>query len=250
MFPILRATDGGTALALIGRGPVVLFSPQRLAQRLWLCIIGQMVDAQATDEALMLAYARGQAAAFEPLYSRHGQRIWRYFLRNTGNAALADDLAQDTWFAVVDAAPNYQPSAKFTTWAFTLAHHKLVDHWRRHKAHASLDEESAEGMNLAETLFANSGFDPERLQGRKDLARALLDALAQLPPEQREAFLLQAEADMSVADIAAATHVTPETAKSRLRYARNKLRQALGADEAPAAFTPGADDAAPQQVPA
>ena len=53
-----------------------------------------------------------------------------------------------------------------------------------------------------------------------------------------------------VVDIAAATHVTPETAKSRLRYARSKLRQALGADEATAAFTPGADDAAPQQVPA
>ena len=198
-----------------------------------------MVDEQQPDEALMLAYARGHAAAFEPLYARHSQRLWRYFFRNTGNAALADDLAQDTWFAVVDAAPGYQPSAKFSTWAFTLAHHKLVDHWRRHKPHASLDEETGEGMVLAETLFANSGFDPERLQGRKDIARALLNALAQLPPEQREAFLLQAEADMTVADIAAATHVTQETAKSRLSYARAKLRQALGAG-----------DEEPQKVPA
>lgn len=201
--------------------------------------MGPMVDEQQPDEALMLAYARGHAAAFEPLYARHSQRLWRYFFRNTGNAALADDLAQDTWFAVVDAAPGYQPSAKFSTWAFTLAHHKLVDHWRRHKPHASLDEETSEGMALAETLFANSGFDPERLQGRKDIARALLHALAQLPPEQREAFLLQAEADMAVADIAAATHVTQETAKSRLRYARAKLRQALGAG-----------DEEPQKVPA
>ena len=240
MFPILRTTDGRAALAPWHAQPLVRFSPQWLAPRLGLCIIGWMADEQQpTDEALMLAYASGQAAAFEPLYSRHSQRLWRYFFRNTGNTALADDLAQDTWFAVVDAAPRYQPSAKFSTWAFTLAHHKLVDHWRSHKAHASLDEESAEGMSLAETLFAHSGFDPERLQGRKDLARALLDALAQLPPEQREAFLLQAEADMSVADIAAATDVSAETAKSRLRYARAKLRQALGAD-----------DAEPQKVPA
>ncbi|MGF6211861.1 RNA polymerase sigma factor (sigma-70 family) [Comamonas sp. 4034] len=201
--------------------------------------MGPMVDEQQPDEALMLAYARGHAAAFEPLYARHSQRLWRYFFRNTGNAALADDLAQDTWFAVVDAAPGYEPSAKFSTWAFTLAHHKLVDHWRRHKPHASLDEETSEGMALAETLFANSGFDPERLQGRKDIARALLHALSQLPPEQREAFLLQAEADMAVADIAAATRVTQETAKSRLRYARAKLRQALGAG-----------DEEPQKVPA
>lgn len=201
--------------------------------------MGPMVDEQQPDEVLMQAYARGHAAAFELLYARHSQRLWRYFFRNTGNAALADDLAQDTWFAVVDAAPGYQPSAKFSTWAFTLAHHKLVDHWRRHKPHASLDEETSEGMALAETLFANSGFDPERLQGRTDIARALLHALAQLPPEQREAFLLQAEADMAVADIAAATHVTQETAKSRLRYARAKLRQALGAG-----------DEEPQKVPA
>ena len=197
------------------------------------------------DEALMLAYASGQAAAFDQLYSRHSQRIWRYFYRNTGNGALADDLAQDTWFAVIDAAPGYQPSAKFTTWAFTVAHHKLVDHWRRHKPHTSLDASTDEGMALAETLFAHSGFDPERLQGRKDVARALLAALADLPGDQREAFLLQAETDMSVADIAAATGVTAETAKSRLRYARTKLRQSLGAD------SPGsADHPLPRQVPA
>jgi len=186
-----------------------------------------MVDEIQDDQALMLAYAGGQVAAFEQLYQRHSQRLWRYFFRNTGNAALADDLAQETWFAVVDGAQRYQPQAQFSTWAFTLAHHKLVDHWRRYKAHRSLDEEDSEGMRLAETLFANSGFDPERLQSRKDLARALLDALAQLPPEQREAFLLQAEADMSVADIATATQVSQETAKSRLRYARAKLRQAI-----------------------
>ena len=94
-------------------------------------------------------------------------------------------------------------------------------------------------MHLAETLFAHSGFNPEQLLGRKDLARALLAALADLPADQREAFLLQAEGDLSVADIATATGVTQETAKSRLRYARSKLRQTLGAD-----------DTQPQKVPA
>ncbi len=198
-----------------------------------------MDDDRRTDEALMLAYASGQAAAFAPLYARHSLRIWRYFYRHTGSAPLADDLGQDTWFAVVDAAPRYQASAKFTTWAFTLAHHKLVDHWRSHRQHTSLDETTPEGLQLAETLFAHSGFDPAQRLGRKDQARALLAALADLPADQREAFLLQAEGDLSVADIAAATGVTPETAKSRLRYARAKLRQALGAE-----------DAQPHQVPA
>lgn len=175
----------------------------------------------------MLAYAGGQATAFEHLYDRHSLRIWRYLYRNTADAALADDLGQEVWFAVVDAAPGYQVKARFTTWLFTLAHHKLVDHWRSHKRHASLDEETPDGMALAETLFAHSGFEPERLQGRKDVARALLEALAALPEPQRAAFLLQAEADMSVAEIAAATGVPQETAKTRLRYARARLREAL-----------------------
>ncbi len=229
MFPILHAGEQ------TGSGAAVRFSPQ---SRLWgsgLSIIPGMQEQplptvavdDADDEALMLAYASGQAAAFERLYDRHSKRLWRYFFRNTGNSALADDLGQDLWFAVVDAAAGYHVKARFTTWLFTLAHHKLVDYWRSHKPQISLNEETPEAMQLAETLFANSGFEPERLQGRKDLARALLDALADLPEEQRATFLFQAEGDMSVADIAAATGVPQETAKTRLRYARAKLRQAL-----------------------
>ena len=216
------------AMQMLGTTGLVLFSPQRAPASSKLCIIAGMVaPLNPTDETLMQAYASGQAPAFESLYNRHHLRLWRYFLRNTGNAALADDLSQDAWFAVVDNAATYQVQAKFTTWLFTMAHHKLVDHWRGKKNTISLSEETPEGMQLAETLFAHSGFDPERMLGRKDLARALLDALAELPADQREAFLLQAEADMSVADIADATGVTQETAKSRLRYARTKLRQAL-----------------------
>lgn len=187
----------------------------------------QEPDTTVSDEALMLAYASGQASVFEVLYDRHSLRIWRYLFRNTGDAALADDLGQEVWFAVVDGASSYQVKARFTTWLFTLAHHKLVDHWRRHKKHVSLDEDTPDGMQFAETLFAHSGFEPERIQGRKDVARALLDALANLPDVQRAAFLLQAEGDMGIADIAAATGVPHETAKTRLRYARDKLRQAL-----------------------
>ena len=81
--------------------------------------------------------------------------------------------------------------------------------------------------SLAATWAADSGFGPLRqLQGREQ-AVALLDAIAQLPVEQRDAFLLQAEAGMSVQEIAATTQVTFETAKSRLRYARQTLRRLL-----------------------
>ena len=82
-------------------------------------------------------------------------------------------------------------------------------------------------MRLADSLFAASGFEPDYQLDRQLMAQALLAALAQLPAEQRECFLLQVEADMTVAEIAQATGVAEETAKSRLRYARAKLRAAL-----------------------
>ena len=179
------------------------------------------------DEALMQSYAAGQAMAFETLYQRHEQRLWRYFFRNTGDAALADDLSQDLWFSVVESATSYEIRSKFTTWLFTMAHHRLVDHWRRRRPGLSLGGDSEESQRLAESLFAASGFEPDHRLDRRLLAQLLLDALAQLPVEQRECFLLQVEADMTVADIAQATGVAEETAKSRLRYARSKLRQAL-----------------------
>jgi RNA polymerase sigma-70 factor (ECF subfamily) len=180
-----------------------------------------------SDEALMHAYAAGEAAAFEQLYGRHSLRLWRYFFRNTADAALADDMSQDLWFAVADSAESYEIRSKFTTWLFTMAHHRLVDHWRRRRPTVSLTGDSEEARSLVESLFAASGFEPEHCLDRQRMARALLQALAGLPLAQRECFLLQVEADMSLAEIAEATGVAVETARSRLRYARAKLRAAL-----------------------
>ena len=181
------------------------------------------------DEELMQAYARGDMRAFEALYDRHALPVWRFVQRSVQNAALADDLVQDVWFSVVRHAPQYEPRAKFRTWLFTLAHHRMVDHWRTQKNHTSLDAESEDGSALAEMLAAESGFGPERRLDSRELAQALLDALAALPEVQREAFLLQAEAGMSLAEIAQTTGVSMETAKSRLRYARARLRETLEA---------------------
>ncbi|WP_143434181.1 MULTISPECIES: RNA polymerase sigma factor [Hydrogenophaga] len=182
-----------------------------------------------SDEELMQAYARGDMRAFEALYDRHALPVWRFVQRSVQNAALADDLVQDVWFSVVRHAPQYEPRAKFRTWLFTLAHHRMVDHWRTQKNHTSLDAESEDGSALAEMLAAESGFGPERRLDSRELAQALLDALAALPEVQREAFLLQAEAGMSLAEIAQTTGVSMETAKSRLRYARARLRETLEA---------------------
>ena len=182
-----------------------------------------------SDGDLMQAYAAGDARAFEILYDRHALPVWRFVQRSVQDRALADELVQDVWFSVVRQAGRYEARARFRTWLFTIAHHRLVDHWRAHRPHTSLDAGSEDGAALADMLAAESGFGPERRLDSREQAQALLDALAALPALQREAFLLQAEGGLSLIDIASATGTSVETAKSRLRYARARLRETLEA---------------------
>lgn len=178
----------------------------------------------------MLRYAAGDVAAFDILYARHELGVWRYLLRSVRVQAVADDLLQDVWFSVARSTAAYEVRARFKTWLFTMAHNRLVDHFRTAKHHVSLDGDSGnddgEG-GLADTLAADSGFGPVRQLQSREQAAALIEAIERLPAGQREAFLLQAEAGMSVEDIASTTGVTFETAKSRLRYARSSLKQWL-----------------------
>jgi RNA polymerase sigma factor (sigma-70 family) len=186
---------------------------------------------EPSDEHLMHAFATGDAGAFETLYDRHALPVWRFVQRSVQDTALADDLVQDVWFNLARQAPSYEARARFRTWLFTLAHNRMVDHWRQHSRrgqhHTSLDATTEDGASLAETLAAESGFGPERQLTSREQAQALLDALAALPAPQREAFLLQAEGGLSVVEIASTTGVSTETAKSRLRYARARLRETL-----------------------
>jgi len=179
------------------------------------------------DETLMLRYAGGDLGAFDTLYGRHELAVWRFVFRSVKVQAVADDLLQDVWFAVARNAAHYEVKAKFRTWLFTLAHHRLVDHLRTAKNHTSLDASDDDERSLADTLAADSGYGPVRQLQSREQAAALIAAVEQLPVEQREAFLLQAEGDLSVQEIAEATGVHFETAKSRLRYARASLRQHL-----------------------
>ena len=191
--------------------------------------------AQETDENLMLRFGRGEAAAFEFLYRRHELRVFRYLQRNVKNEAAANDLMQEVWFAVVRGAASYQATAKFTTWLFTIAHNRMIDMIRANHRLQSLDAgdvadsegRDPEGPSLLDRLAVDRKLEPLAQVQSQDEAAALMGAVAQLPAEQRSAFLLQAEGELSVEEIADATGSNFETVKSRLRYARAKLRQLL-----------------------
>jgi RNA polymerase sigma-70 factor (ECF subfamily) len=186
---------------------------------------------EQTDEALMLAYARGDASAFERLYARHKGPTYRYFLRHTSERAIADELQQDVWLKVVRARERYAPDARFTTWLYTLARHRLVDHWRAQHGtrFVSLDDDSVEHAD-AMRVAGDTGDDRSDPLGQVidgQAGRRLLQALDDVPAPQRDAFLLHVEAGLSLDEIAGLANVPAETIKSRLRYAYRRLRAAL-----------------------
>jgi|CXWL01.1.fsa_nt_gi RNA polymerase sigma-70 factor (ECF subfamily) len=187
---------------------------------------------EAGDEQLMLAYREGDAGAFEELYRRHKVRLFRFVLRSIRDRAVAEELYQEIWMRVIEArgryevppAPRAGEGTKFTTWLFTIAHNRLVDHWRkRGLTLVSLDQDETAVAEPA----ATADDEPHRqLEAKQSLAR-FARALEALPPAQREAFLLHEEAGMSVAEIARATGAGEEAAKSRLRYALSRLKEAM-----------------------
>ena len=183
------------------------------------------MSAGATDEELMLAYRAGDAAAFDLLYSRHKGGVFRYLRRQTGNAGHAEELFQDVWLRLIDARGRYEPQAKFTTWLYTIAHNRLIDHFRAAGRASLVSYDDPDDDPIADLPARDP--PPEDILARKQEAARLLAAIDALPAAQREAFLLQQEGELSVEAIAAATGVTRETAKSRLRYALAKLRASL-----------------------
>ncbi|MDH3691839.1 MAG: sigma-70 family RNA polymerase sigma factor [Gammaproteobacteria bacterium] len=179
-----------------------------------------------SDEALMLRYGGGDAGAFDVLFKRHKAPLHRYFSRQCGNQAVAEELFQDLWMNVIRNRQRYDARAKFTTYLYTLAHNRLIDHYR------SMSSKTAQMFNDDASVDPEMVPDEEtqptdiKADMRQRVSR-LLELIEKLPVPQREAFLMQQESGMSLEEIAETTGVNRETVKSRLRYALVALRRGM-----------------------
>jgi RNA polymerase sigma factor (sigma-70 family) len=181
------------------------------------------------DEELMLAYARGDAAAFDALYLRHESALYRFVRRLLGAplAAQADEVFQETWMRIVASRASFLPQgAAWRTWAFTIAHNAAMDRLRvsgREVSVAAADDEEDPLSWIAASLDMSHP-SSEDLAFWRAAGRQLLHCLDELPDAQRAVFLLHHEDGASVEDLAARLGLGFETVKSRLRYALQKLR--------------------------
>ena len=178
------------------------------------------MDPAPEDSALMLRYKDGDVEAFETLYKRHNDSLFRYLMRLCRHRDTAEDIFQEVWGKIIKARERYRPTAKFRTFLYRVAHNCFIDHIRRNQRHQNTaDIEPDTQQNPAE--------GPDVATERSLARRRLESALGDLPDEQRDVFLLHEEGGLSLDEIAHVTGVNRETIKSRLRYAVNKLRAAI-----------------------
>jgi RNA polymerase sigma-70 factor (ECF subfamily) len=187
-----------------------------------------------TDEALMAAYRKGDVGAFERLLARHEKPIWNFLRRFVADRTTAEDLLQEVFLRVVKSAEmgDWKGTAKFSTWLYTIARNLCVDQSRRavHRKAASLDAPTRPGDessgSLHDQLPAPEAAAEAQVASREVGGRIEV-AIAGLPADQREVFLMREVMEMPFAEIALVVGASEPTVKSRMRYALDKLRQAL-----------------------
>lgn len=174
----------------------------------------------------MVAFAQGDAGAFDRLYARHKATVFRFVARSLPSRADAEEVFQDVWMKAIEARGRYEPRAKFTTWLYAIAHNRLADLWRRKGLALVPIEGDGEDGPAIDPADDPANEPSAQVSGKQAMAR-FAAAFGRLPPAQREAFVMKEEAGMSIAEIAEATGSDAEAVKSRVRYATAKLREAL-----------------------
>jgi len=181
----------------------------------------------SSDESLLARYRSGEAPAFDALYQRHRQGLYRFLLGLSGKAEWAEEVYQETWLSLIRSSSQPQGRANFRTWLYQIARNRLIDHWRKHGVRNPLHDSYDEQLHAP----VDDANNPEQLLNLSRDSQRLERALQALPADQREVFLLRAHGDLDFAQIATATDTPLETVKSRLRYAQQKLRRLLAEEE-------------------
>ena len=176
-----------------------------------------MERAELSDEELMRRVSGDDVAAFDTLLQRHQGTVFRFTFRLTTDAALAEDLTQETFLRVWHARRGYRPSATFRTWLLTIARRLALDEAKRRRVPTERLAEGRASDDVAQAVTTRA------------LERALEHAIACLPTNLREVVLLRDVEELCYEEIAQIVGCPVGTVKSRLNTARHRLRDAARA---------------------
>jgi RNA polymerase sigma-70 factor (ECF subfamily) len=176
---------------------------------------------QITDERLLERAASGDAAAFQILYERYRDAIFRFTYRLLGSIEAAEDVTQDCFLSLIKSPGRFDPArASLRTYLYAAARNLALKQFNYFNRATAIDE-------LREEPAGSNNDQPVRRVLDQELAAQVENAISSLPPLQREALVLFEYEDLSLAEIAAIVGTDTGTVKSRLFRARGRLRQRL-----------------------
>jgi RNA polymerase sigma-70 factor, ECF subfamily len=188
---------------------------------------------EVTDEVLMMRFQAGDRAAFANLVRRHKTAIYNFIFRLVRSGTTAEDLVQDVFVKVVQSAADFKHESRFSTWAYAIARNICIDHLRKmaFRQHPSLDQAAGNDPSGPTLLDRTADVHPssavERSVIGQELGQRIARCVESLPTDQREVFLLREIGNLPFKDIASITGVPENTVKSRMRYALERLQEAL-----------------------
>ena len=181
----------------------------------------------------MVAFRKGEGRAFAPLVARYKRGLYNFILRSVGNRSRAEEMLQDVFMRVIKAKNRYEQTARFSTWIYTIARNHCVDESRRGKHRKTVSADAPRGRfgdeagaslldrTAAPQVGTDAAAEGPRLQQR------MAQAVDNLPDDQREVFLMRQLGGLSFKQIGKVVGAPENTVKSRMRYALERLQEAL-----------------------
>ena len=181
------------------------------------------------DDLLMIRLQEGDNTAFDELVDLYQSPLIGFFIRNTRDVQLAEDLAQDTLIKLYQQSWDYLPVGRFRGWLFRIARNLLIDDIRRKTNDALVRAVKRPRDADDDVLYRIAGelTSPEDMADQREVAKLVETGLALIPEEQRQTFTLHHYGGVSLPEIAQIMDVPLPTAKSRLRLAREKLAEIM-----------------------
>jgi RNA polymerase sigma-70 factor (ECF subfamily) len=184
------------------------------------------------DETLVHRFTEGEVKAFEILMERYKRPVFNFIYRSVRDATMAEELHQEAFLRVIQRSGEFKGESKFSTWLYTIVRNLCIDHSRKmsFRRHRSLDAPSSSGEDDGRTMLDRTeGRDhgSERRAIANQLQGEIAKAVEDLPEEQREVFLMRQVQNLAFKDIAEIVGVPENTVKSRMRYALERLQEAL-----------------------
>lgn len=178
-----------------------------------------------TDEMLFARFKRGDQEAFDVLLKRYQAPIFSLVLKSTRNRAEAEDLFQEVFFKVVERRDQFRESVSFKAWLYTVSRNTCIDAARKQKRRPATSSIFVDEEKPLEIRLASKNENPLDAAAGLELNTFLNEAVQVLPPEQRETFYLKVTGELTFEEIGEAMNCSVNTAKSRMRYALERLRE-------------------------